>query len=130
MRNKLSVPKPHPAAYDAYVTHLVDAGIGAPEAYDVELWLPDPGGGGVVVSIDGEGSPPRGGMGRLLATQLLALRVDHALLLVSGVPLPDWAVDLYAELVDEAAGEVTTLDLLGVDGFRWESWALSRRTAA
>ena len=130
MTNPLSVPNPHPAAYDAYVTHLADAGIGAPDEYDVELWLPDPDGGGVVVSLDGEGSPPRPGLGRLLAAQLLALRVDRALLLVRGVPLPDWAGDLYAELVDEAAGEVATLDLLGVDGCRWESWALSRRSAA
>ena len=129
MTEKLSVPKPHPAAYDAYVTHLVDAGIGGP-AYDVELWLPHPDGGGVVVSVDGEGSPPAPMFGRLLATQLLALGVDHALLLVRGVPLPDWACELYAELVDELAGAVTTVDLLGVDGCRWQSWQLSRAAAA
>ncbi|HVF19446.1 MAG TPA: hypothetical protein VNA14_04295 [Mycobacteriales bacterium] len=130
MTEKLSVPQPHPAAYDAYVTQLVDTGIGGPARYDVELWLPHPDGGGVVIAVDGDGAPLAPSFGRLLATQLQALQVDHALMLVRGVPLPDWACALYAELVDEAAGAVSTLDLLGVDGFRWESWMLSRPTAA
>jgi hypothetical protein len=128
----LVIPHPSVAAYDAYVTYTQDEGIGYVNPLDVELWLPLPDGepGGMCIVIDAEGSPPVPGSGVHLAHQLLALEgLERALVKVHGVPTPGWAVELYLEVLAELGGRLPT-DLLAVEGYRWESWVLSRGLAA
>ena len=128
----LVIPHPSLAAYDAYVTYTQDEGLGYVNPFDVELWLPLPGqdAGGRCIVIESEGERPRRGFGADIAQQLLALDgLERALVKVHGVPTADWAAELYRDLLAELAGRLPT-DLLAVEGYRWESWVLSRGLAA
>ncbi len=119
-------------AYDAFVTELEDRGIGAPSGYDVAIFLPAPDADAdpVVFSLDSEGHPPPAALGSSLAAVLAGLAVDGALVVVRGVPLPEWATRFYVSLRTALGGAIGRLDLLGVDGYRWESLGLRADAAA
>ena len=67
--------------------------------------------------------------GGQLAEVILQLGVERVVLQVYGVPIPDWAVRVFEEL-RAAVGNVLPVDLLGVDGYRWESWRLRSQAVA
>ena len=118
-------------AYDAFVTHLEDSGIGAPVACDIEVFLPPPDDGPqpFLFALDSD-TPPPAVLGASLAAVLGGLGVDRALLVVHGVPLPGWATALFDVLESSLNGAIRQLDLLGVDGYRWESLRLRAEAAA
>lgn len=119
-------------AFDAFVTWLQDERLGAPGRGSIEIWLPDPLGDkeGIVFKMDEIPDSPAPGLGANLAQVLDGLGIDRALFVVGGVPTPAWAEQIFGEVREALAGAVPRLDLLGVEGYRWESWRLRAESAA
>jgi hypothetical protein len=130
MSEPLVVPLPSHPAYDAFVTHLADIGLAPARPFDVEMFVPMPDGspGQLLQVSDPDGPPPPELGDRLgeLARHVADSGVDRILVMVRGVPLPEWAEALFGRLVDAVGPVRISVDLLGVEGYRWMSWHLGR----
>jgi hypothetical protein len=116
--------------YDAFVTHFADQNAGPSRKFTVEVFVSEGPASGTVFSIDDEGTAPPPDLGLHLARLLADLpEIDRALFVVCGVPIPAWAIAVFEEFRAGLASPLERLDLLGVDGYRWESYLLTPAAA-
>lgn len=117
-------------AYDAFVTDFEDHGAGPRQPFALDVFVNAGPGSGTVVRMDDEGHPPDPELGRHLARLFEEIpEIDRALFVVLGVPIPGWAVAVFEQFRDARPIRLRAVDLLGVSGYRWESYRLSRAVA-